>query len=49
MKSYEKWGVLGDAGQHEALASLLTLRKVGGGLRWVIPSIEANEISVPLY
>lgn len=49
LENYQKMGVIGDADPHEVLSSLLTVKKPGGGLRWVIPCLEANEISVAAY
>ena len=49
LELYQKMGVIGDADAHESLSSLLTVKKPGGGLRWVIPCIEANEISLVKY
>jgi hypothetical protein len=49
LEDYQTMGVVGDAEPHEVLSSVLTLKKPGGGLRWVIPCFESNEISVIIY
>ena len=39
-------GVMAKAGIHEVLHSVLTLTKPGGGKRWVVTCVTANDITV---
>ena len=49
LETNQSMGVIGDAPLDSVLHSLLTLQKKGGGSRWVITCITANDITVDYW